>query len=52
MRPMSGPPFRAEHIGSLIRPPELLRARQQHAAGLIDRDDLATIENDAIAHVV
>jgi 5-methyltetrahydropteroyltriglutamate--homocysteine methyltransferase len=52
MRPRSGPPFRAEHIGSLIRPPELLRARQQHAAGLIDRDDLATIENDAIAHVV
>jgi 5-methyltetrahydropteroyltriglutamate--homocysteine methyltransferase len=52
MRPMSGPPFRAEHIGSLIRPPELLRARQQHVAGLIDRDNLATIENDAIARVV
>jgi len=52
MRPTSGPPFRAEHIGSLIRPPELLRARQQHADGLIDRDALTAIENDAIARVV
>jgi 5-methyltetrahydropteroyltriglutamate--homocysteine methyltransferase len=52
MRPMSGPPFRAEHIGSLIRPPELLRARQHHAAGLIDRDILTVVENDAIAGVV
>jgi 5-methyltetrahydropteroyltriglutamate--homocysteine methyltransferase len=49
---MSGPPFRAEHIGSLIRPPELLRARQHHAAGLIDRDILTVVENDAIAGVV
>ena len=52
MRPASGPPFRAEHIGSLIRPPELLRARQQHAAGQTDRDGLAAIENEAIRHVV
>src|SRR5258708_18502596 len=52
MRPTSGPPFRAEHIGSLIRPPELLRARQQHAAGQIHRDRLAAIENEAIARVV
>jgi 5-methyltetrahydropteroyltriglutamate--homocysteine methyltransferase len=46
------PPFRAEHIGSLIRPPELLRARQQHAAGVLDRDALTAIENDAIRNVV
>src|SRR4030081_2002267 len=52
MRPTSGPPFRAEHIGSLIRPPELLRAREQHAAGQIDREALAAIENEAIARVV
>jgi methionine synthase II (cobalamin-independent) len=25
-------PFRADHIGSLVRPPELLRARDRHAA--------------------
>jgi 5-methyltetrahydropteroyltriglutamate--homocysteine methyltransferase len=52
MRPTSGPPFRAEHIGSLIRPPELLRARQQHAAGQIDRDSLVASENEAIRRVV
>jgi methionine synthase II (cobalamin-independent) len=49
MRP---PPFRAEHIGSLLRPPELLRAREQHAAGELDRKGLAAIENAAIARVV
>jgi 5-methyltetrahydropteroyltriglutamate--homocysteine methyltransferase len=46
------PPFRAEHIGSLIRPPELLHARAQHAAGELDRKGLAAIENAAIARVV
>jgi 5-methyltetrahydropteroyltriglutamate--homocysteine methyltransferase len=24
----TGPPFRADHVGSLLRPPELLRARR------------------------
>jgi 5-methyltetrahydropteroyltriglutamate--homocysteine methyltransferase len=46
------PPFRAEHIGSLLRPPELLRARERHAAGELDRKGLAAIENAAIARVV
>jgi 5-methyltetrahydropteroyltriglutamate--homocysteine methyltransferase len=49
---MSPPPFRAEHIGSLLRPPPLLQARQQFAAGKIDRTQLAAIENDAIRDVV
>src|SRR5215831_21056079 len=46
------PPFRAEHIGSLLRPPELLRARERHAAGELDRDALRGIEDQAIARVV
>jgi 5-methyltetrahydropteroyltriglutamate--homocysteine methyltransferase len=46
------PPFRAEHIGSLLRPPELLHARQQHAAAKLDRNALTAIENEAIARVV
>jgi 5-methyltetrahydropteroyltriglutamate--homocysteine methyltransferase len=46
------PPFRAEHIGSLLRPLELLRAREQHAAGELDREGLAAVENAAIARVV
>ena len=34
------PPFRADHVGSLLRPPELLQARQDHAAGRIDAAEL------------
>ena len=49
MRP---PPFRAEHIGSLMRPRELLRARERHAAGKLDREALREIEYEAIARVV
>src|SRR5260370_41263645 len=52
MRSTSGPPFRAEHIGSLIRSPQLLHARAQHAAGEIDRDALVASENEAIRRVV
>jgi 5-methyltetrahydropteroyltriglutamate--homocysteine methyltransferase len=48
----TSPPFRAEHIGSLVRPPALLQARRDHAAGTIDDDKLAAIENDAIRAVV
>src|SRR4051794_27580954 len=51
VRPMN-PPFRAEHIGSLLRPAELLRARQQHAAGKLDREGLTAVENEAIRGVV
>jgi hypothetical protein len=42
------PPFRAVHIGSLVRPPELLRARARHAAGELDREELAAIEDEAM----
>ena len=46
------PPFRADHVGSLLRPQELLAARDDHAAGRIDDDQLRAIENDAIRDVV
>src|SRR5438874_1578496 len=50
---MSTPrPFRAEHIGSLLRPPDLLRARDDFAAGTIDRERLTAAENEAIRNVV
>jgi 5-methyltetrahydropteroyltriglutamate--homocysteine methyltransferase len=48
----SAPPFRAEHIGSLVRPPELLAARQQYADGKLDRAGLRAIEDAAITDVV
>jgi 5-methyltetrahydropteroyltriglutamate--homocysteine methyltransferase len=46
------PPFRADHVGSLLRPPELLRARDQHAAGRLDDAGLRAAEDDAIRGVV
>ena len=36
MTPRTEPPFRADHVGSLLRPPALLAARAAHAAGEID----------------
>ena len=46
------PPFRADHVGSLLRPPELLRAREEFAEGPIDGDELRAIEDEAIRDVV
>jgi len=46
------PPFRAEHIGSLVRPPELLRARQQHAAGDEHVTVTEEVERAKLAQVV
>jgi 5-methyltetrahydropteroyltriglutamate--homocysteine methyltransferase len=46
------PPFRADHVGSLLRPPELLQARDDHAAGRIDAAALRAVEDDAIRRIV
>ncbi|WP_119730378.1 5-methyltetrahydropteroyltriglutamate--homocysteine S-methyltransferase [Thermomonospora amylolytica] len=46
------PPFRADHVGSLLRPPELLAARADAAAGRIDRDRLREVEDAAIREVI
>ena len=46
------PPFRADHVGSFLRPPELLDARRQFADQRIDADALKQIEDRAIADVV
>ena len=40
--------FRAEHVGSLLRPPELLRARTDHAEGRIALEQLRALEDRAI----
>ncbi len=52
MAPRDKPPFRADHVGSLLRPPELLRARERHAAGEIDAAELRGAEDEAIRDVV
>lgn len=46
------PPFRAEHVGSLLRPQAVLEARQRHANGEIDADGLREVEDRAIAEAV
>ena len=46
------PPFRADHVGSLHRPPRLLAAREDHAAGKIDAAALAVVEDAAIEEAV
>jgi 5-methyltetrahydropteroyltriglutamate--homocysteine methyltransferase len=48
----STPPFRADHVGSLLRPPELLKAREDLQAGRIDAAELRGIEDQAIRDVV
>jgi methionine synthase II (cobalamin-independent) len=50
--PRTTPPFRADHVGSLLRPPELMRAREQQAAGAIAAEELRAVEDDAIRAAV
>jgi 5-methyltetrahydropteroyltriglutamate--homocysteine methyltransferase len=45
-------PFRADHVGSLLRPPALLQARDEYAAGRMSADALRAVEDGAIRDVV
>jgi 5-methyltetrahydropteroyltriglutamate--homocysteine methyltransferase len=54
-----GPPFRAEHVGSLLRPEKLLRARAEaegdqyrQASGPLKYEQLREIEDEAVRDVV
>lgn len=46
------PPFRADHVGSLLRPPILKDARARHERGDISYGDLRAVEDSAIEHVI
>jgi 5-methyltetrahydropteroyltriglutamate--homocysteine methyltransferase len=46
------PPFRADHVGSFMRPPELLEARRQLNAGAITGEQLRAVEDTCIRAVV
>ncbi len=48
----TSPPFRADHVGSLLRPRRLLQAREDQAAGRIDAAELRAIEDAAIREIV
>jgi 5-methyltetrahydropteroyltriglutamate--homocysteine methyltransferase len=52
MSTLDRPPFRADHVGSLLRPPALLQARQDAAAGRISAAGLRALEDDAIGEAV
>ncbi|HUK60449.1 MAG TPA: 5-methyltetrahydropteroyltriglutamate--homocysteine S-methyltransferase [Stellaceae bacterium] len=50
--PVKEPPFRAEHVGSLLRPAVLKEARQRRAEGKIDAAALAAVEDKEIARII
>jgi methionine synthase II (cobalamin-independent) len=53
MTQRSRPPFRADHVGSFLRPPELLEARERHfRKGQITRAQLREAEDRAIRDIV
>src|SRR6202521_4826724 len=46
------PPFRADHVGSLIRPDALINAREAAEKGKLAPEELTRIQHDAIRGVV
>ena len=46
------PPFRADHVGSLLRPQALLAARRRTRDGEMSRDELRQIEDTHVRDVV
>jgi 5-methyltetrahydropteroyltriglutamate--homocysteine methyltransferase len=46
------PPFRADHVGSLLRPPQVLRARDDFSAGTINGTQLRETEDAAIQAIL
>jgi len=52
MAPRTSPPFRADHVGSLLRPQRLLQARDDYAAGRITAADLRAVEDEEIPQAI
>jgi 5-methyltetrahydropteroyltriglutamate--homocysteine methyltransferase len=46
------PPYRAEHVGSLLRPKRLLEARAEHQAGKLSAEQLRNEEDAAIRDAI
>ena len=49
--PRTTPPFRADHVGSLLRPKDVLQAREEHKQGRIPAARLRQVEDEAIRKV-
>jgi 5-methyltetrahydropteroyltriglutamate--homocysteine methyltransferase len=52
IRPHGRPPFRADHVGSLLRPAALREAFRRHAAGQIDDAEFGRIQDRCIRDAV
>ena len=52
MSARTSPPFRADHVGSLLRPAPLKDARAKHAKGEIDAAALKAVEDREIEKIV
>jgi 5-methyltetrahydropteroyltriglutamate--homocysteine methyltransferase len=50
--PSTSPPFRADHVGSLLRPAALKEARAKHQEGEITAGQLKTVEDREITAVI
>jgi 5-methyltetrahydropteroyltriglutamate--homocysteine methyltransferase len=48
----TAPPFRADHVGSLLRPAAVMQARAKRAAGTISAEELEAVENREIERLV
>jgi 5-methyltetrahydropteroyltriglutamate--homocysteine methyltransferase len=48
----TSPPFRGDHVGSFLRPKDLLDARAQFQKGAIPLDELRAVEDGAIRDIV
>ena len=51
-RTQGRPPFRADHVGSLLRPPVLRQAFRHHAANEIDHAEFSKLQDQCIRDVV
>src|SRR5438874_9001573 len=49
---LSRPPFRGDHVGSLLRPASLVEAREKTQRGELDREALREIEDQAVREVI
>jgi len=52
MTTRNAPPFRADHVGSFLRPKRLLEARDRHQKSELSKEGLRAVEDDAIAEIV
>jgi 5-methyltetrahydropteroyltriglutamate--homocysteine methyltransferase len=51
-KPGTRPPFHADHVGSLLRPPKLIAARKAFETGAFPRAELRGLEDEAIDEAI